>query len=1138
VSFDLLGPLPAGTVVLEASAGTGKTYTIAALATRYVAEANIPLSQLMLVTFGRAATQELRERTRQRLASAARGLNDFAAARSSSDDVLRHLATGSDEEVAERRRRLTVALSDFDAATITTTHSFCQRMLDGLGIAGDREPGARIVETVDDVVTEVAADLYLQSYAGHAGPLPQLSPAAAVEVAREAVSDRQAQLAPSDQPLDTEVGQRVALATAARVEVDRRKRVAGIRDFDDLLVLLRDALAHPKHGAESCARVRERYRVVLVDEFQDTDPVQWEVLRLAFAGNTTLVLIGDPKQAIYAFRGAEVLSYLDAVRLADRHETLGTNWRSDAGLLRALEHLYGGAALGHPDIVVHPVAAATAGTRLTMPERRASVHDHGAGGGAPLRVRWLDRNGSGALGKTGFPVVGALRERVAADLADELVELLTSGAQLAGAPVQPGDVAILVRNRRHVEAVRQALDAAGVPSVVAGSTSVFETPAATEWLWFLHALEQPQRTGPVRLAALSSLVGRTADTLDDRATTETSLLLRELGRLFDEAGFAAGFERLAARTDLDARLLSRIGGERRLTDLRHVAQLLNRAAVEESLGLTALVGWLTERIADPAAGSAADRSRRLESDAAAVHIVTVHTSKGLEFPVAYVPFGWDGAKNPNPSSLLLHDRDGRRIRDIGGKQSPGYGLRKTQSELEEAGEELRLLYVALTRAQSQVVLWWAPSAGTSGSPLHRLLFGRTPGNVEPALRQSVPADSRLGARFAEWATVDEVSVQQVGPARGLRWTPPTDNPPALDVARFRRSIDLLWRRTSYSALTAAAHESSGIGNPGAGPGIRTGIGSSAGASGGPDSAGVGSEPEQPIMDDEPAQRSMVDAVAGGPPSTMNALPSGPVFGTLVHEVFELVDTAAAVFEDELLRRCEEVIALRLSSIDPAELAAALLPVFRTPLRLAGASAEGTLPEAPTLAGILPQNRLAELDFEMPLAGGDRPGADLLTLDQIAALLRKHLPDDDPLVGYPDLLDQVEAPPLRGFLSGSIDAVLRLPGPRYVVVDYKTNRLGRGDLTALNYTRDALVEEMLHAHYPLQALLYGVALHRYLRWRQPGYDPAQHLGPIAYLFVRGMVGPQTPPGCGVFDWQPPSALIPALSDLLAGTGAPA
>jgi exodeoxyribonuclease V beta subunit len=1085
MSFDLLGPLPAGTVVLEASAGTGKTYTIAALATRYVAEAGVPLSELMLVTFGRAATQELRERTRQRLASAARGLGDLVAARLSPDDVLRHLATGTDDEVFERRRRLLVALSDFDAATITTTHSFCQRMLDGLGIDGDREPGAQIVESVDDIVTEVAADLFLRTYAGHSGPVPLLTPAAAREVAREAVFDRQARLAPSDQPIDTEVGQRVALAEQARVEVDRRKRTAGIRDFDDLLVLLRDALAHPEHGEASCARVRERYRVVLVDEFQDTDPVQWEVLRRAFAGHTTLVLIGDPKQAIYAFRGAEVLSYLEAVRLADRHETLGTNWRSDADLLRALEHLYGVAALGHPDIVVHPVQAAPS---HQQPRLRPGV---------PLRVRWLDRTGSGPLGKTGFPVVGALRERVAADLADQLVDLLTSGALLDGAPVQPGDVAVLVRNRRHVEAVRQALDAAGVPSVVAGSTSVFETPAATEWLWFLHALEQPQRTGRVRLAALTTLIGHRADTLDDRVTTETSLLLRELGRLFADAGFAAGFERLAARTDLDARLLSETTGERRLTDLRHVAQLLNRAAVEESFGLSALAGWLTERIADPASGSAADRSRRLESDAAAVHIVTVHTSKGLEFPIVHVPFGWDGAKNPNPSSLLLHDPQGQRVRDIGGKMSPGYAGRKNQNDVEEAGEELRLLYVALTRAQSQVVAWWAPSAGTSGSPFHRLLFGRTPGQPEPILKQKVPEDVRLADQFTGWAgTVDVITTEPVGPARGLHWTPPTDNPPALDVAHFQRSIDLLWRRTSYSALTATAHDAP---------------------------QGVASEPETPVTDDEPVDEPIVAVTADGPPSTMNDLPSGPVFGTLVHEVFELVDTETPSLAAELQRRCEEVVARRLSGIDPTELATALLPVFDTPL----------YPDGPTLGSISGSDRLPELDFEMPLAGGDSPVAEQVTLTQVTRLLRKHLGDDDPLAGYPDLLQQVEALPLRGFLTGSIDAVLRLPGPRYVVVDYKTNRLGRGDLTVGHYTRELMAAEMLRAHYPLQALLYGVALHRYLRWRQPGYDPGQHLGGIAYLFVRGMIGPQTPPGCGVFDWTPPPGLVPELSDLLAG-----
>jgi exodeoxyribonuclease V beta subunit len=1097
VSFDLLGPLPRGTVVLEASAGTGKTYTIAALATRYVAETDLALSQLMLVTFGRAATQELRERTRERLSSAARALADPVAARACGDELAVHLATGPPDQVAQRRRRLVVALSDFDAATITTTHSFCQRMLDGLGMAGDREPGAGVVESVDDLVVQVADDLFLRDYAGHDGPVPALRPSDARDVARDAVSDRQALIAPFDAPHGSEAGQRVALAHAARQEVQRRKRQAGVRDFDDLLVLLRDALADPVHGAASCARVRERYRVVLVDEFQDTDPVQWEVLRRAFGEDpaTTLVLIGDPKQAVYAFRGAEVLSYLDAVRLADRHETLDTNWRSDAGLLRGLDSLYGGAALGHPDILVRPVQAQHAASRLP--------------GQTPVRVRYLPRTGLGPLGRSGFPTVDALRRRVAGDLADELVRLLGSGAELltpdGPRPVRPGDVAVLVRYRRHVAPVRDALDRAGVPSVLAGTTSVFETPAASDWLWLLRAVEQPQRPGPVRLAALTPLVGRRAEDLDEQATTEVSALLRELGRLFEEAGLAALFERLASRTDLDARLLGQATGERRLTDLRHLAQVLNRAAVEEALGLAALAGWLAERIAAPGSGSTADRSRRLESDADAVQVVTVHTSKGLEFPVVHVPFGWDGAKNPTLTTLLLHDDDGRRIRDLGGKDGPGWSERKRRSDAEEAGEELRLLYVALTRAQSQVVAWWAPSAGASGAPLHRLLLGRGT-DPEPALRVTVPADEQVAVRLARWAAgaADVVAVEPVGIPSGARWTAPVDHPPSLAVARMTRGVDLLWRRTSYTGITAAAHDAAHRG------------------------PGAGSEPEQPVTADEPdvPRPVEVDAAAGGPPSPMNDLPAGAAFGTLVHAVLEEVDTAAADLDAELLQRCRHAVAVRLAPVDPAALAAALGPVLRTPL--------GPRLDDLALADIAPADRLAELDFELPLAGGDRPAPDEVTLDRVAALLREHLPGEDPLVTYPDLLRRVEAPPLRGYLTGSLDAVLRLPGPRYVVVDYKTNRLARGDLTALHFTREAMAAEMLASHYPLQALLYSVALHRYLRWRQPGYDPAVHLGGTAYLFVRGMVGPHTPAGCGVFDWTPPPALVSALSDLLAGS----
>ncbi|MDV6292642.1 UvrD-helicase domain-containing protein [Rhodococcus aetherivorans] len=1091
--FDLLGALPTGTTVLEASAGTGKTYAIVGLATRFVAEGAAELSQLLLVTFSRAATQELRERTRDRFAGVARALADPEAARHHPDELIRHLAGG---DVATHRRRLLRALSDFDAATIATTHGFCQRMLDELGTAGERDTDAVLVEDVDDLTIEVIADLYLRRY-GRADRAP-ISHAEAAEAARAAVFDPQAALAPEGAD-GTPAGERVEFARAVRAEVDRRKRLAGLRDYDDQLALLHAVLTDPEHGEAACRRIGSRFRVVLVDEFQDTDPLQWEILRSAFHRRTTLVLVGDPKQAIYAFRGAEVLSYLGAMEFADGHQELVCNWRSDGNLLAALDHLYGGAALGDPRIVAHPVEAAQPASRIA--------------GAAPLRLRHLPRTGAGPCGASGFPKAQALQERVARDVAADVAALLGGDVTVdlgAGRrPVEPGDVAVLVRTNAQVALVHGALTGAGIPAVLAGGTSVFATPAAREWLRVLQALEQPHRPDRVRLAALTSLMGRTAEDVDtrgDELVAAIGTLLRELDVVFERSGFAALFERLAAFCDLEPRLLGWPGGERELTDLRHLAQLLDETASAEALGVTALTRWLTERIAE--AGTArADRSRRLDSDAAAVQVLTVHASKGLEFPVVYVPFAWESGVRSKPDRLLLHDDDGRRVLDVGGEGSAGYGERRRRHDEEVAGEELRLLYVALTRARCHLVLWWAPGYSTSGAPLHRMLFGRVPGTSEIAHKARVPEDPIVAQQLTGWAgrAAGTVSVEAVGsaPIPAVTWVRPHETVVELEAARFDRELDDAWRRTSYTALTAAAHE---------GP-------------------GAGAEAEQPAKTDEPEEPPLLpaDAADDGIASPMNPLPGGAVFGTLVHAVLEVVDTAAADLGAELLRCCRDTVAEQFSDVDPEELAEALLPVLRTPL--AGG--------AGTLADIAPADRLAELDFELPLAGGDDPVATTVTLDGVARLLRAHLPAGDPFASYADLVGILEPTPLRGYLTGSIDSVLRIHGtePRFVIVDYKTNRLGPEELTTAHYTRDRMAEEMLRAHYPMQALLYAVALHRYLRWRLPGYDPAVHLGGVQYLFVRGMVGPDTPAGCGVFDWAPPPALVAELSDLLAGKEVP-
>jgi len=283
-TFDPAGPLPTGTQLIEASAGTGKTYAIVGLAVRYLAD-GVDISELMLVTFGRGATQELRDRARARLRVCADALADRAGARASRDAVIAALADAPDAELDKRRWRLLRALSEFDAATIVTTHSFCLRMLDGIGMAGDYEPDATFLEDTADLVGEATTDLF----AAHqfSNP-PGLSLRIARQVAAAAVADVQAVIEPVDAPTVSEAAQRVGLATAVRAEVARRKRLAGVRDFNDLQTQLHTALTDPDFGAVAAARIRRRYRVVLVDEFQDTDPMEWDILRLAFHSRVTL----------------------------------------------------------------------------------------------------------------------------------------------------------------------------------------------------------------------------------------------------------------------------------------------------------------------------------------------------------------------------------------------------------------------------------------------------------------------------------------------------------------------------------------------------------------------------------------------------------------------------------------------------------------------------------------------------------------------------------------------------------------------------------------------------------------------------------------------------------------------------------
>ena len=334
--------------MLEASAGTGKTYTIAALATRYVAD-GVDLGRLMMVTFGRMATDELRQRVRERMVASSDQL--AAVLRWPAPPGRRRRPGPAADHRSDRGAQrdaaggLSRALSDFDAATIATTHEFCLRMLDGLGVLGDREPHAVFVEQLTDLTAEVAArrlpapvrrstatrrcsfDQARASWRGRSSRRPTRAWSRAPRTTRTTGPSRSApgrvrrtRCAPNCSGARTRPG--CSATTTCSPGCGTRSPT-------------------PRTVTAAAARLRQRYRVVLVDEFQDTDPVQWEILRRAFHGHSTLIMIGDPKQAIYAFRGADVYSYLDAVRQADRVATLAVNWRSDQAVVDALDRLIG-----------------------------------------------------------------------------------------------------------------------------------------------------------------------------------------------------------------------------------------------------------------------------------------------------------------------------------------------------------------------------------------------------------------------------------------------------------------------------------------------------------------------------------------------------------------------------------------------------------------------------------------------------------------------------------------------------------------------------------------------------------------------------------------------------------------------------
>ncbi len=914
------------------------------------------------------------------------------------------------------------------------------------------------------------------------------------------------------------------------------KRERRVLAFDDLLFDLYRGLHGDAHtpGANGLrSALRARFPVALIDEFQDTDPLQFSIFRTLYAGPPdagadtdapapALFLVGDPKQAIYSFRNADLHTYLQARGHAQACYSLAENQRSTAPLLQGLNALFG----------VHPEAFMLPGLQYQPvrcgPKPRPDWQDHsvapGADAAAALQLWQLPPGDDGQA----LPKPEAL-EAAARACAGEIARLLAAGqagqVRHGGLPLAGGQVAVLVRTHGQGARMRQALADLGVGSVELSQSSVFHSTDAEDLEQVLAAVLAPTRESLLRRALATSLLGFDAGALDALAGDEAQLLDR-VGRFSDyrtqwlQRGVGLMLRQLVAQEGVNARLLARPDGERRLTNLLHLQELLHQAAAEQP-GAEGLLRWLQARRQDPEA-TADSAQLRLASDRNLVQIVTIHKSKGLEYPVVFCPFLWDGHPSAAPGvqdGLAYHDAQGRPVLDFRDEAeiaaTQDIKALKAQLALERSAETLRLIYVALTRAVQRCTL-------VVGSYSQRTKGGGR--SSTPALRSRLNwlvagaghtpqgwSEHRLGAAeiHAAWLRLVQAQARLQPPALSLQALPqgPWATLPLQPVDAERLAalaapapLPAAWWIGSYSSLTQGArHDGAALDHD-----------ARAGAAG-----NALSDP-----DPDPDLKADPDAVppASAPAATPELedilhFPRGPEAGNCLHALFEAVDfTRPAGWT--------EAIAQTLRLQPPGAVSATLAPRLPAMLqRLLSDVLHTPLPGAGRLATVPSSRRLVELEFMLPAAS--------LQVDDLAQALRAH--------GVP--VPGLSFTRLQGYLRGFIDLVFEQQG-RYWVLDWKSNHLGE---RPADYAAAALERAMAAHGYTLQALLYLVALHRHLARRLPDYRYEQHVGGALYLFVRGVrpgwLDAHGAPG-GVHLWRPPLALVERVSALFQPQARPA
>ena len=1179
-----------GSHLIDASAGTGKTYTISALFVRLLVEKKLTVNDILVVTYTKAATEDLRTRIREMIRKV---VSAFEKGGASDTFISGLLATTDDSD--DGKQRLQEALRNFDEAAVFTIHGFCQRMLRENGLESSILFDTELVADTDEMLHCIAMDFLrlninrcspgfiryaakkmvpgslcdlMKKYRKDLVLLPDLEegwveeflgkrqgfareeefisafqelrksrqrchqeikdiflgfegfkqniykktniPVYLAEIERlcarqellpgclpksftkftpgalqrgtkmafdppehsffhqcELLLAQDAELGQLYQRLLFGLQQRWMRYGASELRIRKEKR--NIVSFDDLLVLLDESLAG-RNGSALAATIRGQYPAALIDEFQDTDPVQYSIFSSIYTGSSgsLLYIIGDPKQAIYSFRGADIFTYKQAIAEIGAGQSLEHNYRSGPGLIDAVNAVFTGQEdpFCDDDISFAPVKAAK------LDDREELIID---GVHKPCFQLCILENLEGDTDRISR---SEAEHRIPQDLAEEISRLLNRGAvgqaKIGNRPVYPQDIAVLVRTNREAQLVKDALAACNVASVLQGTGDLFLSREAWELERVLEAVADPGSDRKIRSALATDLIGSNVHGLveidnDQKAWIRHMTSFHRYHDLWESKGFIRMLRTLLVSENVHYQCLRFADGERRLTNILHLGEVLHGYEKEKRAGISGLLQYLSLK-REGGEQAAEEHQLRLESDADRVRIVTIHRSKGLQYPIVFCPFSWGGSRLKKNSVFLFHEPDKgmKPALELGSAESDAH---LELARREERAENIRLLYVALTRAKHRCYLYWGLFKGAEGSSLAWVLH--RDGDLTPA------GEAERYKKMSYESFVEDlqpllergkgnIAIRRVAEKSEDVRLDVKQEPQELSSRIFGTKISVHWQVTSFSGMTRH---------------------------------GKGVE----MPDRDFAIKGNEDEESTDTSRSIFSFPRGARPGTFMHDLLEHLDFG------EIASRSEgsaEYVQQKLQQYGygaewTETIKGMLEHVVTTPLVNGDPSF--------VLSRVQAEQRLPELEFYFPLQKTDR--------QSLQRVLAEHGVGER--VGQKLNFQEVE-----GFLKGYIDLIFEYEG-RYYVVDWKSNHLGS---QADDYRAERLSQVMDQEAYTLQYLLYTVALHQYLTSRIPDYRYEQYVGGIFYLFLRG-VYPDSGPSCGIYHDVPGKELIEDLSRLL-------